>query len=166
MAASETLPLNEMGIFPVSDSEVTQCVTYLCNLAFSDVLDECKNGKFPGGLAVSLSRELLPRLRGHKSHHLAYESTDILSWISPVERVIPPMQLGGDGGATGGKRTANSGVRPSTLPHAAGGSSAGLDVLQLDFGSALLGLFEVLPLVCICPLGLDFGSSDGLFRIV
>lgn len=164
---SETLPLNEMGIFPLTDPDLTQCVTYACNLAFSDVLDACKNAKFPGGLAVSLSRELLPRLHGHRGHHLPYEAPDILAWIHPVERVIPPMQLG----------QAAEGTRKSTLPRTQGGNhhhhpgtgrvatSSSWDVLQLDFGSAA-GCFDVLPVVCVCPSNLDFGSADGLFRIV
>lgn len=172
--AGETLPLNEMGIFPVTDPEVTQCVTYLCNLSFSDVLDVCKNAKFPGGLAVSLSRELLPRLHGHNGHHVPYEATDLLSWISPVERVIPPMQWGGvEGGERGaGKRratfpTGGGGAGPSVTGQSASTSALppGVDASQLDFGSAL-GLFDVGPVLCICASHLDFGSADGLFRIV
>lgn len=161
--AGETLPLNEMGIFPVTDPEVIQCVTYLCNLAFSDVLDVCKSAKFPGGLAVSLSRELLPRLQGHNGHHIPYEPTDLMSWISPVERVIPPMQLGaGERNEPGAGKQRTHGPSNTNAPSAL---PPGLDASQLDFGSAL-GCFDILPVLCLCASHLDFGSEDGLFRIL
>lgn len=178
MTASELSPLNEMGIFPVTDPEITQCVTYICNLAFSDVLDTCKNAKFPGGLAVSLSRDMLPRLHGHRSHHLPYQPTDILSWLSPTERVIPPMQLPrgphersdnvsrlGLGGSHRGGATAGGAVRAFKTARDEGPVSVHLEVHQLDFG-AETGLFEVMPVMCVCASSLDFGCEDGLFRIV
>lgn len=159
MAGGEALPLQEMGLYPLNDGEVHQCVMYLCNLAFSDVLDPCKNTKFPGGLAVSLSRELLPRLQGHPAHHTPYEPTALLSWVSPVERVIPPMAWSSDDVDPHGvkRRTLNTG--PTAIP------AGGCEALQLDFGSAL-GFFEILPVLCLCPSQLDFGGPENLFLIM
>ena len=163
MATSEASPLQEMGIFPVTDPEVTQCVNYLSNLAFSDLLDPCKNSKFPGGLAVSLSRDLLPRLYGHRAHHMPYEKTDLLAWIHPTERVIPPTQFGEGGALRRGTAQRSGNFALGSSSGSAAGATA--DVLQLDFGSDT-GLLEVAPVLCIVPSLLDFGSDNGLFLIV
>lgn len=147
----ETGAVNDMGLLPIKHSETLQCIAYICNLAYSDVLDPCKNAKFPGGLAVSMSRELLQRLKGFDSIHKPYEPAEILAWIHPADRVIPPITL----------------HTPDVSQPAEKGKEklSHFDIHTLDFGGANQ-TFDVLPVLCIVPAQIDFGGSDGLFAIL
>jgi hypothetical protein len=74
-----------------SDVTETDVVRYLCNIPFSDVLDPCKNSKFPGTMVVSLSRDDLHFLKGIPCIHMPYKPEEIISWVNPKKRQIPPV---------------------------------------------------------------------------
>jgi hypothetical protein len=152
---AETDALNDMGIFPTSDSGITQCVVYLSNLSFSDVLDTCKNSKFPGSLAVSISRSMIPRLQGYNSHHVGYEAAHILTWFNPVQRTIPTMNLN-DFQFVRSKSSKTSSIISVR--------NRVIDAVQLDFGS-VNGCFDIQPVLCVNASDLDFGEKNGLFLI-
>jgi len=143
--------LSDLSIYPTTENECAQCVQYLCNLAFADMgapFDPCKNTKFPGTLVVSVSRAMLPRIRGRPSVHKAYSQTDILPWINPVERHIPPLMMG---------NTRERYEEKLAIIMEFGGQT-------LDFGD-VNGLFEVVSPVWIRATNIDFGGPDGLFHI-
>ena len=81
------LNLNDINISSKSEAEAAQ---YLCNFAYSDVLDPCKNSKFPGTLVVSLFRQDLEKIQGYPRIHVPYKKEEIIAWIHPVSRQIPP----------------------------------------------------------------------------
>lgn len=135
------------------DVESAQCIQYLCNTAFADVLDSSKNRKFPGSMVVSLSRTDLERLRGQAPIHKPYKSTDLLPWLDPVKRHIPPFPSTSENR----KRSARLATMRAT------GQS--LDSTKIEFGTDD-GLFRVDGPINLNVLLIDFGGSDGLFQIL
>lgn len=144
----ESEPLHRMGISVLKDPTIRQCMTYICNYPFSDVLDPYANQKFPGTLAVSISRSS-EDLRGHNGHHLKYDATDILSWTNPCERQVT--------------------LKPVMLQHAQqltkqkDQESFSHTLENLDFGGAD-DLFDIHAVLCVPLHLLDFGNEDELFR--
>jgi len=140
--------LSQLGIFVTKDTEILQCIYYLNNLCYSDVIDTCKNVKFPGTLPVSLSREQLKStLGGANGSHKPYLAQEIVSWMDPVERHIPPLiLLPKDRGAHDKPLIINTVI----------------SVHDIDFGDKN-GLFDILGPLNMNVAELDFGESDGLF---
>ena len=56
-----------------TDDNEAGIVRYLCNLPFTDVLDPCRNSKFPGTMVVSLARKDLSLLNGVPHIHTPYK---------------------------------------------------------------------------------------------
>lgn len=151
---TESKPLHDMGISAIHDPGIRQAVMFICNVPFSDVLDPCKNSKFPGGLAVSMSRETLPLLGGLKSNYLPYKMTDVLSWMSPTKHVIPQMEL---------KEVHNTSSGKPLVPKDAIKQSI-VSEAEVEFGDSD-GFFGIVSTLCAHISELDFGGEDGLFYI-
>lgn len=133
------------------NDDVNECIRYLGNLAFSDVLDTCANTKFPGPLVVSLARSQLPLLQGQPASHLAYKPTDLLAWWQPSERPIPPtLKLKISRAPLAKRHVDNQTVRHETN--------------QLDFGF-LDGFFSFWSPAGYQTESLDFGDESGFFAI-
>lgn len=76
-----------------TDMDKKRSVQYLCNLAFSDVINSTTNTKFPGTLVVSLSRKDMKQyFHGGQTQHLPYEKTHIYPWLQEVKRPIPILK--------------------------------------------------------------------------
>jgi hypothetical protein len=143
-----------LGFVPNLDEDTVQCVQYICNLCFSDVLDTCKNTKFPGTMVASLSRKDLSSIKGVKSTFQVYKSSDILPWLSPVQRHIPALKMDARKvSATDRQKPVGTLLKSSmSLP----------DVLRFDFGDSS-GLFVPFD-TCMYPAtSVDFGSDDNFF---
>lgn len=146
----------------MTNDDTIVCARYICNLAFSDVLDPTKNHKFPGSIFSTLSRPDLKKLLGQPGIHKPYRSTDIIPWIQPVERQTPPtIDL--------------QHTHETVSLHTGGGSydkqiifaqkARDLDTDKLDFGYSHAKLFEFMTPIHILISDIDFGGSDGLFSI-
>lgn len=141
-----------LGLDRIADADLQQCLVYVCNLAFADAIDTCKNAKFPGTLAVSLSRDMLPSLRGYQPVHKPYSTVEIVSWLNPLDCPIPPTL------AFTQQRPHSRAkfVQPEIV----------IKTLNLDFGgNEDPGLFEVFPVLMVLTTALDFGAEDGLFTL-
>ena len=139
------------GLTPCIDTDTTHCLRWLCNLAFSDVLEPVKNNKFPGGMVVSLSRSDLVHLKGTRPFHVPYKSTEIYPWLSPTKRTIPPFRFSAN---------VNRHFSGASMKR----NNCHLDTDKLDFGTEDGLLYIVAPL----PLkisGLNFGDDDGLIQV-
>jgi hypothetical protein len=139
------------------DVETNNCLKFLCNTAFSDMIDPCRNTKFPGSMVVSLSRASLPKLKGRASIHVPYKDTDIIPWINPVVRHIPPFQFLEHVQAAPDRHTV------SNLPSLSE-TKYDLDTIKLDFGLEDK-LFLIVSPMNVLISQLDFGLADGLFRV-
>lgn len=137
------------------------CARYICNLAFSDVLDPSKNNKFPGTIIPALSRNDLKKLTGQIGIHKAYKSTDIIPWIQPVERQTPPVIDIQHINDTLNQNTSGSYDKQVMFTQ----NAKELDVDKLDFGYSNHKLFEFMSPINILISDIDFGGSDGLFSI-
>jgi len=133
------------------DEHVNECTRYLNNLAFNDSLDIIKNIKFPGALVVSLSRRDLPRLKGQPTAHLPYKPTDILCWMQPVDRNIPPVL-----------KLQIQQARPKKRLELF--SEKALNLATVDFGFDD-GLFSFLGPLPLAVTDFDFGDATGTFMI-
>ena len=141
------------GVVLCEDDDTLTSVRYLCNLAFSDVIDPTKNSKFPGTLVVSLNRTSLPGLKGQSNCHLPYKATDILPWIQPVDRQTPPTI----------HISHNTVVYhpPKRISYLK--TNKDFNTLKMDFGFD--DLFSFLSPLSVCYQNVDFGDSDGLLII-
>lgn len=148
------------------NSDVIQTARYLCNLVFSEVLDPCKNTKFPGQQVVSLLRENLCLLKGIPAQHVRYSPNEIDAWFVPLDRHIPPLtDLYHDNQKRNSRDTHRNGEIKSWILD----PSNVVNAIELDFGPAsgpTSGLFEFWSPTPLDVSWLDFGTSDGLFRIV
>jgi hypothetical protein len=138
---------------PCTQADTLNCIKYICNLPFLDVLDPCKNTKFPGTLVTSLSRAKLPLLRGQPSSHMPYKATDIIPWIHPIERHIPPLQF--QNLTIAKPLVPKSKLQITEIP-------LEVDTHKIDFGEED-GLFLVLSPANLRISQIDFGYADGLF---
>jgi len=98
-----------------------------------------------------LSRADLANLRGLPSQHVPYKLTDIMPWIDPIERHIPPFRMPDPS-------------QPVSKVSAVRATGQTIDSNKLDFGGED-GLFRVWGPYNLCMLQVDFGGADGLFRI-
>jgi len=135
------------------DVDTNNCIKFICNTAFSDVIDPCRNVKFPGALVVSLSRRHVPMLKGRSAIHMAYKNTDVIPWIHPTERQMPPFQFHET------PQQHHKEVFPLRFD-----MKSDIDTVNIDFGEEDK-LFLVISPLNILLSQIDFGGNDGLFTI-
>ena len=68
-------------------------VQYLCNYPFGEVLNPCSSRKFPGTMVSTIRRQDIPKITGNPITHTAYAPQEIVAWIKPVHRTIPPLHF-------------------------------------------------------------------------
>ncbi len=123
-------------------------VKFFANLPFSDHLDPCKNTKFPGQHVVGINRKDIPIVKGYVTKHIPYKLQEIVTWIHPVDRQIPPLQF--------------ADFAFPKPPIVAIATKSFNCIETLDFGASS-NYFETITIDYIAWNQLDFGSDDGLF---
>jgi hypothetical protein len=125
-------------------------VRYICNYAFADVLDPCKNTKFPGTMVVSLCRNDIPTIVGRDKIHRPYSKEEIVAWINPVQRQIPPLNFQTNEKPSNKMKAREKKIRFNTN--------------NIEFGNDL-GYFNYINPIYIDVNKIDFGSETGYFVV-
>jgi hypothetical protein len=123
-------------------------VKFFANLPFGDHLDPCKNTKFPGQHVVGICKEDIHIVKGFATKHIPYKLQEIVPWLHPVDRQIPPLSF-------------NELAFPKQNTTAIVTKSLNC-IETLDFGGSS-NYFETVTIDYISWNDLDFGSEDGLF---
>jgi len=142
-------------------------IRYLCNSAYSDVLEASTNTLFPGTIPNLLCKEHVLKLIGQHGTHLAYKPTDIFAWLQPIERHIPPvLDIGNiQNPVIPAPRTNQASSKTSEIQEIQMQQiGKKFDMINVDFGFDT-GLFQFLSPVNISMHQIDFGLSDSLFLI-
>ena len=129
-----------------SESDI---VRYLCNYAFSDIINPCKNVKFPGTMVVSLGREDIKKIKGSPRIHKPYATEEIVVWISPVTRQIPPLNFQTTEKPTNIMKARRKKIRFNTN--------------NIEFGD-YRGFFDYINPVFTNVKNIEFGDSKGVFE--
>lgn len=77
----------------IANEEDTNVMKFLCNLAFHDITYPCKSNSFPGTQVTSLHQKHLTLLQGLSRRHIPYKPEEIVAWLCPVDRPIPPFNF-------------------------------------------------------------------------
>ncbi len=149
--------LDSLGIARCHQDDTMVCVRYLCNYAYTDVLDPCKNTLFPGTVTTWLTRSHLKKLAGQTGTHLAYKETEIVPWIHPASRTVPPavdIQTAPPGHAEI--------MNPKHFVFSSASQQYSMDHVDFTFDTERKTFDFLTPIpVPICDI--DFGSADGTF---
>lgn len=122
-------------------------IRYTCNIAFPNTVNPVKNIKFPGTMVAALTRTDVNKLAGGPQIHVPYKPMELVAWMNPLSRNIPPLKLAGK------NRSFESKVSPRVKK---------TDIITdlLDFGPVETGIIDFPVFMPYNPLSIDFDLSS------